>query len=669
MATFGTATLQTGSIVTVTDKATLDAAIAAATGGETILLEDGYYGNIVINYRTFSPKLTIKAINPSGAELHSLSLGGTTGSHYIRLENLYFHWPLTPEEEAQLPGIQQIIECLAGANSTNIEIINCEFAGSIDENYGNDVMGINAGGLNWVIKNCTFHDLALGIAMGAATNLIVEDNRFYQLERDAMNIVASEHVTVKGNIAYDWYTSEAHPDFLQTWSVGQVGYNRYWNVQNNIVLSNRGGGVHGIFMQNNWTNVGNKIMENMLFENNLIYSDNENGLKLEGQFSSVDVRYNTLVSFPGGAGYVTLWFTEHYPGDTQPNCRAYNNISWQFWCPNEPEDNNLTVQDTLPGGPNYSNNLFIDLRNVQSVEQLLPVPGSAIDFDAKLGAWKLLSALPRPPVYVREDPGIGIDSLKTTLTALPYPGGGLPNDAQFIWDFGDGSATEAGASVEHTFATQGTHEVSGTITRAAGGSYSKAIMKTVKVVSPFLIDMTLDNTIANTGQCGGAPGWTGTPSYSGDAALFDGTGASIPILTGATPALSDLLQLTVSAEFKANATVTNGYLVELYSAFEIRVASSNNSALFVVGGKATLTKTATSVWDTNWHELRGIYDSITGTATMYLDGVSVATATGLSGRTATPATNRFIRIGSDGFGKNFNGLIRNVKVTAGIVLP
>lgn len=77
---------------------------------------------------------------------------------------------------------------------------------------------------------------------------------------------------------------------------------------------------------------------------------------------------------------------------------------------------------------------------------------------------------------------------------------------------------------------------------------------------------------------------------------------------------------------------------------------------------------AADLYDGNWHNIQGTYDSETGTASLLIDGTLVSEIYGLSGAIPDPG-NRSLTIGSDTWSKPFVGLIDNVVIASADAEP
>lgn len=654
------------SVVTVTSSAELNAALNAATGGEAILLEDGNYGDLAVMNRQFSEFVTIRAAEGSGVTFRKIDV---SGSSYLRFDGLKIEHPLADGE----PDWTRAFEIRNGSN--NIQVLNSEFFGSVDENPNNDGYGLSVrDGNSIIIEGNTFHDLVRGVIVSNSDNIIVNSNTAYHIRSDAFDFAQVSDVLVENNIGSKFIpTRPDHPDFIQFWNADSSSHGI--TIRGNILISPEnidGLGVQGIFMRATYVDGGEDlIFEDVTIENNIIYTAMHNGITLAGT-SNATIDHNTVLSPPGDViaklGVLTT------SGVVNKNVLVSNNVATviSVQVDGVQADNNTTAQWEDPSADEYIDKLFLNARAATQAGDFLPVPGSPIDFGSGLGAEQLLAAIEKPLVYIETSTGPnGIDSKTVTFTAAPYPGGGPVEgpDVEYRWTFADG--TEAtGQSVTHTFQSAGVQPVQ--VTVVSGGT-SATIGKSIAVKNQLLVDLEFEDDLANQGGSGGALTWVGTKSYAdgvdGTAASFASDGTNYIKASGARAELSGMDQLTLSFAFRAEAV--GGTPLWLHTAYGIHFTSDGTIKFYVStdnGFSPALAIMAPQVFDGDWHHLMASYDALTGTATLYMDGNAIGTKTGLSGPVGTSIYHD-LTIGADSWGDGFDGQIDNLRIYNGIVPP
>ena len=153
---------------TVSSAAELASALKGASGGDTILLQNGNYGDLNIT-QDFSSIVTIKATNPLGAKFSGIDISGATN--------------------IKIDGVTASDGVFIGGGSSKIVISNSNLSGMFFSEgannitvTGNDIHTGSVGFLN--VNNIDFvsntvHDVVGNDAMqimGNTYNLLVENN-------------------------------------------------------------------------------------------------------------------------------------------------------------------------------------------------------------------------------------------------------------------------------------------------------------------------------------------------------------------------------------------------------------------------------------------------------------------------------------------------------------
>jgi Ca2+-binding RTX toxin-like protein len=638
------------STTVVSTQLELLSALSAATPGSTIILRDGNYGEFTLREQYFSDYITLQAEHKNGAVINKIYANG--------VKNIAFDGILFRNTNDVGVNILEV------RNGNNIMVKNSEFHGSVDGNFENEigkraVKLINVSNIRF--ENCFIHDLHSGPSFSNIDNGHFVNNKFVNIIGTAYNGAGVKNALFEYNEYIDPVAVQGiHYDFIHFWAISddaELCHNV--TIKNNFLKEGEVPAI-GFFMGNDYS----RKHTNFVIENNILYSSHGNGILLHGVDGAL-IRNNALIRKPDSS-YQSAPMIVASKGSG--NIRIESNIVTQ----QDLGPTNLVIQHNDPKADNYYDKVFINAFAVEGLQDLLPVPGSAIDFGKGVGAEALLATIEKPAVYiVPTTPAAGIDAYKVTLSAVPYPGGKMPaGPVTYTWDFGDGTSA-TGATVTHEFQTAGPRQVKVTV---AGADGAQAIDRQVTVTNPLVLDLAFDGTLANQGGAGGTLAWTGAPSYTsgktGPAANFETDRSSFVKLTGAGDAFSSLEQFSISLDFRAE-SLTNASLVWQHTVLGISATTSQTLDFYVgtvTGGFAkTLTAKVPQVFDGKWHNLVASYDALTGTARLFLDGVQVAVKTGLSGR--TPVTTRELTIGADSWGGGFDGQIDNLRIYRGIVTP
>lgn len=649
----------------VTNLTELEAALASIypAGGRVIALAAGNYGDFNFYDKSFSDYVTIKSADADGgAVFHSIKL---TNVDNIRFDNISGERPLDPE--------QGYWNAAFKANYCDgIEVINSKFVGSTDENYTNDGYGISIDGSNNVlVDNNIMHDLFKGGLFGANTNIYVTNNIVHDVQSDGFNFSQTINGLIENNVIYNIRPAgEVHADYIQFWNAN-VGDEASQNItiRGNLVFNTLLPGAQGILMQDE---VHTSQYRNIVIENNIIFSTSLHGISFNADFDGLLVKNNLVLGIPGTPNLPAI-LLKTSGGGSYINAEVSDNIATAYLVdPAHMAGVNLVAQHSDALSQYYYSDLFLNAFNPDSIQDFLPVPGSAFDFGSGLGPWELLSTVAKPAVYIQaQRPQASIDSQSVTFTVTPYPGGELPPAPRtYQWDFGDGTQA-TGQIVAHDYQTTGPMQVTVTVD---GGGQSETIDTQIPIASPLLVDIAFDNTLVNLGVCGGTLSWSGTPSYSsgvdGQAANLEAVGSSIITLSGASSSLSGMAQLTISFDIRVDVIQADASPLWMHTVYGFYIENSKITfSLNTPDGYFAIAKTsATTLVDGGWHHLTATYDSFTGVANLYLDGTVIATSAAVTGRIVF-ASNRTLLIGSDGSAHNFDGQIDNLHIYSGLVPP
>lgn len=272
---------------------TLEAKIAAAKPGETILLAAGDYGGLSIYRRKFAaPGIVIEpapGATPTFSEIEiSESEGVTIKGVDVTVTSAQYGVNVGASSRITLAGLT----IHAASNVAPSAMMLRE---------DHDV----------TVEDCNIHDIGFGINMLESDHLKIYRNTFKDLKVDAVRGAAS-NVEVIGNRATSFHPTEGdHPDFIQFW--GQKGGASRSNlIKDNVYERGNGGVVQGIFVADNEDVVitGNALLGTMyngitvggvhgaLIEDNFLqgYDDMDTRIMTRDESSDVIIRNNVAQS-------------------------------------------------------------------------------------------------------------------------------------------------------------------------------------------------------------------------------------------------------------------------------------------------------------------------------------------------------------------------------------
>ncbi|MEM8728368.1 MAG: right-handed parallel beta-helix repeat-containing protein [Pseudomonadota bacterium] len=316
----------------VSDRDELLDALKAATGGETIRLAPGNYGDITItagNLKAsggaFDPGITITADDPADPPvIEQLDARGVSN---MTFDGLIFDNTLEPGDTKTTATV--FIRDHKGVEASNVAIVNCTVQGDpVDGSVGsdpNDPAAVEAnGGLaegyyaGLGIRLMNVSDITLdnndisghyrGIAVENADGLTVQDNYVHDIRSDAMAFGEVQDALIENNTIANmvpWRHEDAswggdHPDMIQFWTSNSAEATENVVIRGNVMMqsySGEGTMAQGIFMRNpkaeKTPNDDTFYYRNITIEDNVIYNSHVNTIYV-GETHGLTIADNTL---------------------------------------------------------------------------------------------------------------------------------------------------------------------------------------------------------------------------------------------------------------------------------------------------------------------------------------------------------------------------------------
>jgi PKD repeat protein len=410
-----------------------------------------------------------------------------------------------------------------------------------------------------------------------------------------------------------------------------------------------------------------------------------NDIKILAQPLSTDiiVRNNTVVTDQ----FRTL--SSNHAGIALRNYTAgeiTNNVATRYEANVASYSGEVRVQHDRPYSDNHYNSVFLSPDNIKDEVVLpnaalgfLPIPGGPAD---GIGAQAhLLEAFGEPTAWASTTvvdqlmAGNVVEFYAADYLANSVPTGG---NVTIEWDFGDGSPTATGRTVEHTYADFGEYAVTLTVTDPDTNTDFETT-QTIYVVSAASVYMPFEQSVENLGEAGKTATW-GDPlkeAYvehdGGWAAQFDGTTGGRVSLNVESWWFPGMETLTVSVDFKLTGTQTGRLVWHGGSGFGFNIGPTTaNAWVDTVGavGKWTNGSGFGNLNDGNWHTVVLTYTAATGVATLYVDGVDPVSTSGHSGAIRTVSESNAGRLWIGGWSaSNNHAQVDNVLVINGVVPP
>lgn len=369
----------------VTNSTQLQQALASAAGGDRIILASGNYGSVSISGRNYASNVTIQAAsNANPAHFDGLVINA---SKNITIAGL---------DIGRTLGVNEPTYTTLNAvySSTNIKMTGVNFHGSLDNDPGNDGVGLQLTGVNgFQITNSKFSELYRGIAVQQSANVNIQSNDFRVIRSDGLVVAATDGITIDKNYFTDFRpVLPDHADAIQFWNTGQSKGSSNITIKNNVQFQPtfsgvEGTGVQGIFISDPLS-YGYK---NVLIQNNLLYSNGAyNGLTVVGG-TGVQILGNTVVS--QSTDDKQFWIRLEENNGVQLRGNVTENILYNA---------NTNVQD-------LGN---INLANTPGLRSLLPntnTPSSYADLITANNGYQTLATMPK--AHVSDAVGSSIGSM------------------------------------------------------------------------------------------------------------------------------------------------------------------------------------------------------------------------------------------------------------------
>lgn len=513
---------------TVSDNASLMAALAASKGGETIYLEGGDYGALRLidgKYGDFKFASEVKLVAADANNPPVVTNLDMRGAGNITFDGIRFDY--TYEEGQQI--WHKPFKVL---NSSDITITNSHFSGDTASGLGEPHDGYpTAFGLHmrhsdsFTLSNSTIEGFFRGATLSRSDDVTVTGNEFYGIRMDGLNFSAVQGVLIEDNHLHNFIRSigsSDHADMIQFWTNGTDRPSTDVVIRGNTLDAGAGEYTQSIFMRNDLVDRGlageEMFYRNILIEENVIINKHVHGISV-GETDGLIIRNNTVVQGVISDDEVaTLGLPRSTPrisvNPNSENVEISQNVtsviagydSQKSWS----VTGNVLVQNTDPMAPNYYGNIFVGSSlGLDGIHTAYVVsPGGLLD-DPNLGAAALREPFTGAAFNMfTAKPGATEVMFDASMFASLHPAG-----TEYSWNFGDGT-TATGAQVMHEYAIAGRHMVQLTLTYPNGhtsvagvevGVQSAELLRMGDDGSFLLRDMGTESSVtpANTTEGGG----------------------------------------------------------------------------------------------------------------------------------------------------------------------
>lgn len=281
------------AIFNVSNQSQLDAAVRAARGGDSILLQSGTYSRLSLDERSaatshvdFTREVVIASANPSRpAVINNLLV---RGAENVELRGLKFD------------GSNQTGHNFVITQARNIEIVNADFDGRIGggQTAGSGIRINNSNNID--IVNSEFTGFYNAIFGWQNRDVTISGNSISQQSNDAMQFGYHDGMVISNNnFGQTRITSGGHKDLIQFYtSSTQAPSENIRIVGNNMTTSES---VHAMFFGNELARNGNRnaFYENIVIEDNVLRTSHTHGISIE-HGNRVSIIDNSVLRHPNG---------------------------------------------------------------------------------------------------------------------------------------------------------------------------------------------------------------------------------------------------------------------------------------------------------------------------------------------------------------------------------
>ncbi|MDF2368161.1 LamG-like jellyroll fold domain-containing protein [Sneathiella sp.] len=625
--------------ITVSNSAQLSAALNSATGGETIVLNSGYYGDLNIYNTDFNSEVTITSANPNNmAVFETITLNNSSN---ITLDAIELDFNPTVNTYSHESGV--LI-----TNSSDITIRNSHIEGDIATQDGvGSVAGYPVGrgitaeySQNITFENNDISYFQKGIILIEAENIDVLNNSIENLRLSHIAGADVHDVNIDGNYfgavtPYNYGGAGDHGDYIHFWILdGQQQNSSDIVITDNFFAEAEGDRMMGIYLEDHWDT--SAYFADVEIDNNVFHLADHQTILVEGA-QGLDITNNTLLQSSGepndAPGVVlTLGVKNAVITDnifSAPIAELSNDIQIVS------ESNNIIVQSTNPNGSNYVGNLFVD----------------ALSYNPDLSDLQQAYNLNTGADLTEAGTGTVNDDDDDNNNTPEEPTNETPEEPV------DETPEEP---------TNETPEEPSNPTPPTDDNTEP----TTPVETTVLINAAMNGSAANSADANSDDD-TVTNSVSFEqvgnraaAKLNDGV-----IIYDANDKFinNDAYTLTFDFKKEAGAEDASGYAIYYSSSFVVKInADSIMAAIVTSKGTNWVTIDDVDINNTDWHQMTLTFSGEAGEAVFYVDGEEVATVSGLEGATQTGSAWHDFYVGGE-FGDSFDGLVDNVMFAQGAI--
>jgi len=277
-------------MVTVSTAKELSAALKAATGGDTIVLQAGDYTGLTLTGLHFDIPVTITSADPEQlAVLDTLILRDMQG--------LIFK-DLAVKVDSGETGV-------AVSGSDNVVFDHLDVYGTAASPTGGGILVRTSDGVS--VLNTQFHDLGVGLSHLDSSHLDFSNNTFKDIRADGIHGGGSSNVLIANNTFTDFYRQSGdHPDAIQFWTTNTKTSAHDITITGNLVVRGDGTQMQGIFVTDQSN--GKLPYVNLTITGNTVIGSMYHGIAVTYANGS-DISDNTVVGYQDMKSWILLKHT------------------------------------------------------------------------------------------------------------------------------------------------------------------------------------------------------------------------------------------------------------------------------------------------------------------------------------------------------------------------
>ncbi|WP_171189064.1 right-handed parallel beta-helix repeat-containing protein [Ruegeria sp. HKCCC2117] len=392
--------------ITVSSAAELNQALSQATGGETILLAAGDYGDLSLNGTQFASTVTIKSADPNApASFSTVKLNQASN---ITFDSINFDYSYSN-------GDYYFQRPFSVDYSSNITFTNSVFDGDYSGGAGTGVgLGIKSSD-NVSVTNSEFKSWWKGVIATNSDGVDVVSTNIHSIRSDGLVFDNVDNILVAQNYFHDFGAmpgASDHRDMIQVQRANGSGSDNI-TIRDNIFDMGNGDHTQTIWMGGDGkdTSDPNVMHHNVLIQGNTIYNGHFHGISIDGAngltITQNSVLHLDVASLTGGIEIPVINVTSG-----SKNVTIDYNIASQVRGYTGQSDWNVSNNALIQPGEYAQNFTYQATAQANGYTQYVVKPGSLAD---TLGAGSL---------YTTNPPGTSLDLLTNNTPVSPPTNGG-----------------------------------------------------------------------------------------------------------------------------------------------------------------------------------------------------------------------------------------------------